>query len=98
MGLKIPRQGLHWGLMILVGVGGIYALSPTYDSHGPNSLEEILKAKSGGANKPGIRAQENEALKKMLERSKSGEFDAVITPLWKQQQLHSEKNADNQQK
>ena len=84
MVLKIPRQGFNLSVILVVGLAAVYALSPKYDEHGAGSLEGVLKAKARAAEiGPAQRAQQNEAIKAMLERSKRGEFDAVVTPLWK---------------
>jgi hypothetical protein len=86
MVLKIPRQGLHLSVILAAGIAAVYALSPKYDEHGAGSLEGVLKAKSRATETgPAQRAQQNMAIKAMLERSKRGEFDAVVTPLWKSQ-------------
>lgn len=86
MGLKIPRQVFNLSVILAAGLAAVYALSPKYDEHGAGSLEGTLKAKSRATEiGPAQRAQQNEAIKAMLERSKRGEFDAVVTPLWKSQ-------------
>jgi hypothetical protein len=98
MGLKIPRQGLHLSIIISAGLAAVYALSPTYDEHGAGSLEGVLKAQlkaRGIATGPEKRAETNEAIKAMLERSKRGEFDAVVTPLWNSQHSAAQTIAPN---
>mmetsp|Transcript_7276 Transcript_7276/g.18585 ORF Transcript_7276/g.18585 Transcript_7276/m.18585 type:complete len:113 (-) Transcript_7276:1724-2062(-) len=79
--MKIPRQGLHWTLMTVGGIGAIYAFArPTYD--GEAGLEDELKRKYKHQLRD--RGEANRQLREMLERSKQGEFDTVITPIWKQ--------------
>ncbi len=86
------------GILVSVGLAAVYALSPTYDEHGAGSLEGVLKANlkaRGIESGPEKRAQQNEALKAMLERSKRGEFDALVTPIWNSQHSAAQTIAPN---